>query len=1071
MAVRLSTDFGPQLAGKRWSVSFTANLQRSSTNINDTWLSLDLGDTAGHIGPNSASTDVGFFVRGSGGWATFADNVNVGSGAAAVLRSPDIYATNYTVVLTIDETVSPTTASAVVTVSGGSTFNLGPWNITWENAARYIELRMHNSGNGLNAGATADGRVENLTVSILGNEPVVTTPPQTQSIVFGESAFLSVAATSPTSMTYQWLKDGVPISGATAATLAINTASLASAGGYSVVITNQIGSTTSPAATVSVVYPNRWQRTAEPLAISSKKTPIIFSELHPHPAARLDGKNLEFIELYNTNPWPEDLTGWRISSDVDYAFPPGTSVPALGFLVVAAVPADVQTVYGITGVLGPWTGSLSNEGGAVRLRRANDAIVLEAIWNDGPDWPASADGAGHSRVLTRPSYGEGDVRAWSASTLIGGSPGTAQTLPASPQDHVLINEILAHSTVGSDFIELFNSSPLSVDVSGCWLSDDVALLAKYQIPGGTVLAPRGRVSFTQTQLGFALSAEGETIFFTNATQTRVLDAVRFRGQLPDTASGRTPDGEGAFRRLTNATPGATNSAAARGPVVINELYFHPITGDSEDQWIELRNLSGSSVSLADWRISDGVSFTFPAGASIAANGYVVVAKNPARVLANHPGLSAALVFGPFTGSLSGGGEEVVLGQPVTIAGPLTYFAAVDEVSYADRSRWSQWADGGGSSLELADARDISTPLRLDSDDTAKAPWTLVETTGVLDHVNLNASALANRIDACILNTGEALVDEIEAISGGSNLVTNGGFESGIGAWLVQGTHNRSIIENSGFAGTKSLRLVAAGRGDPLPNHVRSSLTATIATGTTATLRARARWLHGSPDFLLRLRGGGLEAYGALTVPTNLGTPAAANSRAVANAAPAITDVTHLPALPVAGLPFRVFAKVADPDGIASVTLKYRLDPSATLTSIAMLDSGTGGDLLAGDGIFTGTVPAQSAGALLGFTITATDPAAASAVFPPTSECLARVGDTLPTGAFGTYTMWITSSTLTAWSARLVKSNEAFPITFCTTAAGFFTAPARTSRSLPKAATPIPPTRSSATTSISPQASR
>ncbi len=1030
MAVRLSTDFGPQVAGKKWSVSFTANIQRSSTNITDTWVSLDLGDTANHVGPTNASTDVGFFVRGNGGWNTYADGTLVGAGAAAVLKSPDLYATNYTVVLTIDETVSPVTASAVVTVAGGSTSNLGPWNITWENAARYIELRMQNGGNALSPGATADGRVENLTVSRFGNEPTVATPPQSQSIVFGESALLSVTATSQTSMTYQWLKDGVPISGATASTLAINTASLASAGSYTVTITNLTGSTTSTAATVSVVYPNRWQRTGEPLAVSSKKTPIIFSELHTHPATRLDGKNLEFIELYNTNPWPEDLTGWRISSDVDYAFPPGTSIPAQGFLVVAAVPADVQTVYGITGVLGPFTGALSNEGGKLRLRRANDAIVLEAVWNDGPEWPAAADGAGHSRVLTRPSYGEGDARAWSASAVIGGSPGVAEGLPASPQDHVLINEILSHSTVGTDFIELFNSSPLSIDVSGCWISDDVALLGKFQIPGGTVLPPRGRVSFTQTQMGFGLSAEGETVYFTNAAQTRVLDAVRFRGQLPDTASGRTPDGEGLVRRLNSATPGATNSAAARGPVVFNELYFHPITGDAEDQWLELRNLSGSAVSLAGWRISDGVSFTFPAGASIAANGYVVVAKNPARLLANHPGLSAALVFGPFTGTLSGSGEEVVLGQPVTIPGPLTYFAAVDEVSYADASRWSQWADGGGSSLELSDPRDIATPLWLDSDDTAKAPWTLVETTGVLDHVNLNATALANRLDACLLNKGEALLDEVEATpSGGANVVTNGGFESGIGSWLVQGTHNRSVIENSGFAGTKSLRLVALGRGDSMPNHVRTSLTATIATGSTATLRARARWLHGSPDFLLRLRGGGLEAYGALTVPTNLGTPAAANSRAVANAAPSITDVTHLPVLPVAGFPFRVFARVADPDGVASVTLKYRLDPLATLTSIAMLDSGTGGDLLAGDGIFTGTVPAQSAGALLGFTITATDPAAASAVFPPTSECLARVGDTLPTGAFGTYTMWITSSTLTAWSARLSKSNEAFPITF------------------------------------------
>lgn len=63
---------------------------------------------------------------------------------------------------------------------------------------------------------------------------------------------------------------------------------------------------------MNVIYPNRWQRNAEPLAISSKLTPLIFSEIHPHPPTRVDAKNVEFLELYNTNPSPEDLTGWRI---------------------------------------------------------------------------------------------------------------------------------------------------------------------------------------------------------------------------------------------------------------------------------------------------------------------------------------------------------------------------------------------------------------------------------------------------------------------------------------------------------------------------------------------------------------------------------------------------------------------------------------------------------------------------------------------------------------------------------------------------------------------------------------
>jgi hypothetical protein len=164
------------------------------------------------------------------------------------------------------------------------------------------------------------------------------------------------------------------------------------------------------------------------------------------------------------------------------------------------------------------------------------------------------------------------------------------------------------------------------------------------------------------------------------------------------------------------------------------------------------------------------------------------------------------------------------------------------------------------------------------------------------------------------------------------------------------------------------------------------------------------------------------------VPTNLGTPGAANSRSSANAAPAITDVLHRPALPLAGAPFRVFATVSDPDGVSGVSVNYRLDPSATLTSSTMLDDGTGGDLLAGDGVFTASIPAQATNALVAFTISATDSSAVNASFPPGAECLARVGETLPAGAFGAYTMWITNSTLSSWTARLLKSNEPFPVT-------------------------------------------
>jgi hypothetical protein len=41
---------------------------------------------------------------------------------------------------------------------------------------------------------------------------------------------------------------------------------------------------------------------AEPLGPSSRRTGLVISEIMYHPAARADGKNLEFIEIFNSEP-------------------------------------------------------------------------------------------------------------------------------------------------------------------------------------------------------------------------------------------------------------------------------------------------------------------------------------------------------------------------------------------------------------------------------------------------------------------------------------------------------------------------------------------------------------------------------------------------------------------------------------------------------------------------------------------------------------------------------------------------------------------------------------------------
>jgi hypothetical protein len=783
----------------------------------------------------------------------------------------------------------------------------------------------------------------------------------------------------------------------------------------------------------------------EPLGPSSRHTPLAIAEIMYHPKPQTVSNNVEFIELYNSGITEEDLTGYRLSGAIDYRFPAGTKMAAGGVLVVAAAPADLARASGYTEALGPFTNRLENGSGVVRLRNPSDAVLLEARYSGAPPWPAAADGAGHSLVLTRPSRGEADPRAWAASELIGGSPGTVDTIRPNPHANVVINEWLAHTDEPQfDFVELYNHSNASVDVSGCWLTDDPRT-NKFRIPDNTHITPRGFLAFDQRQLGFALNAAGETIYLVSSNATRVLDAVRFEAQLNGVSSGRFPDGGAEMYPLAAVSPGAENLRPRVAEVVINEIYYHPISGDEDDAFVELHNRTDQPVALADWRFVDGIEYRFPSHAVIAPQGYLVVAKDRERLLANHPGLAPAAALGNFSGALADGGERLALAMPESLVSTNELglsvtnrvYVVVDEVSYGTGGRWPSWADGGGSSLELVDPNSDHrrAPNWADSDETAKAPWSTIEFTGRLD--NGHSSYPPNQLQLQLLGAGECLVDDVEVVetAAAGNLVSNPGFEAGATGWTFQGNHRASTVVTSGaLTGTSALLISATGRGDTGANRIRTPLRTGLAANDTATLRARVRWRRGWPELLLRLRGNWLEAAGAMTVPKNLGTPGARNSRALANVGPALFNVTHSPVLPAANQSVVVTAQAADPDGVVSLTLRFRDDPSASTTSLTMRDDGSGGDAVAGDGIYSATIPGRAAEQLVAFYIQATDAHAAPATsrFPaaaPSREALIRWGESQPLGNLGTYRLWQRQSDFNTLRTREPLANDPLDGTF------------------------------------------
>jgi len=779
--------------------------------------------------------------------------------------------------------------------------------------------------------------------------------------------------------------------------------------------------------------------TTEALGQCSRRTSLVISEIMYHPS----NSSLEFVEFFNSRGEPQDLSGYQLAGSINFTFPAGARINGGGFVVVARSPGDLQNAYGLSGVLGPYTNHLPNSQGTVRLINQAGGVLLEATYGSAPPWPVSPDGGGHSLILARPSYGEGNALAWAASDAVGGTPGRMDPVTTDPLRPVVINELLANTDPsGIDFVELFNQSNQPLDLSGCSLSDDPKT-NKFILPPGTTIAGRGYLSWDQTQLGFRLNPAGGTLFWRNASGTRVLDAVRYEGQRAGVSFGRTPDGSTRLRALARPSPGATNSPAYRGDIVINEIMYAPVSLNDDDQYVELYNRGTNTVDLSGWRFISGIGFTFPPNTVIAPDGYFVVARNASRMLTNYPNLNASNLAGDFSGTLAHLGERLALAMAqravsADAQGALTtntVYPVVNEVTYQSGGRWGEWSHGGGSSLELIDPRADNefAPNWADSDETRKSAWTTVSATGTID----NGDVAADELQLLLQGVGEALVDNVQVLDGsGRNRIANGTFEAGATGWVAEGTEKTSSLETSeGFNSQQSYHLRAVEKGDNQVNRAHTPLTSALASGATnVTIQAAVRWLKGDPEVLLRLRGNWLECAAELPTPPNLGTPGMRNSRFISNAPPAIMDVQHAPILPAANQRIVVTAQVSDPDGLGAVLLKYRLDPNAAYSTVTMTDDGTGGDAVAGDGIWSATIPGQASGALIAFYVQAADSfaPAATGTFPndaPARECLVRVGEVQPVGNFPVYRLWVTQANFNTWNNNNRLDNTYNDVTF------------------------------------------
>jgi hypothetical protein len=471
-----------------------------------------------------------------------------------------------------------------------------------------------------------------------------------------------------------------------------------------------------------------------PVAENLRITEIMFN---PQDTDDPDDPNAEFIELKNIGTEPLNLNMVRFTNGVDFTFPSLELAADQHILVVRDIEAFTARYGDDLNIAGEYSGNLNNAGERIELQDAVGRTILNFKYSD--NWYDITDGMDFSLTIKDPAAADpnlwDDKSGWRPSATAGGSPGYDDSGELPTLGEVVINELLAHSHAGEpDWIELHNTTDAAINIGGWFLSDSSLDFMKYEIAAGTTIEPFGYIVFyedlnfgNQDDPGchspFALSENGEILYLhsgTNGILTGYNNQEKFDASETGVAFGRYQKSTGTYNFVAMSvnTPGSDNAYPKVGPIVISEIMYNPASDDQNQEYIELLNISDSVVTLAEfdneqlvdvpWRFADdsnGISFDFPLGTTMAPGEYLLLVKNKDVFESSYtsvPDDVQIFEWGP--GRLDNAGEKVQLSKPGDQVDGKRYYIRLDRVNYSDgfhplgEDPWPIEPDGYGKSL-------------------------------------------------------------------------------------------------------------------------------------------------------------------------------------------------------------------------------------------------------------------------------------------------------------------------------------------------------------------------------------
>ncbi|MDP7290956.1 MAG: lamin tail domain-containing protein [Verrucomicrobiota bacterium] len=638
---------------------------------------------------------------------------------------------------------------------------------------------------------------------------------------------------------------------------------------------------------------------------------VVINEIHP-----IAGKDA-YIEFYNPTDRVIDLLDYYLSDD------PGDLDKrkiSQSLIIAARSLATISFTVARLSVQSPVT---------VYLTKPDRMTVVTAV---------RADVALDGRAIGRKPSGGSEWFLFTDAT-----PGTANMSRASLGQALGLNEVHFTSEGAIDWVELYNGGEGAVNLDGLSVatrrdfSDRTPLLGQAPGRGRKVVA----VDFEAAGQMPIYLLNGDTVL-----QAELLGRPNGEGSLQ-----AYPDGSSEWFAVIKHTKGSGNNPARHENVVINEVMFNPPGDHRSGEYIELFNRDTEAIDLSGWRFVDGVNFAFSSGTSIAAGGYLVIAADADYVRQVY---KLNNVLGNYGGELSNPGELLRLED--------AFGNLADEVDYRNHGDWPDWTRGGGSSMELvnpwADNR-LSSAWR-DSNETTKSSFRDYTTTGRYRQLKTMGGAADYReFHMHLVGDSEIVLSKIEAVSSRSkkNVLTNAKKMStnnrSANGWLAQGNHWATYMSG------QELHLISDGHGDNRPNRMEIDMSADVRSNDDLTIKFKARWVRGNPRLIAWTWDKSVAGSFLIEIPENLGTPGKRNSTFVANTPPQVDQLLHSPAVPTSSQSVRVTARITSADSLSTVSVRHRADSSNNTGSWktkTMYDDGSrGGDEVAGDSIFTGTL--------------------------------------------------------------------------------------------------------------------